>query len=118
MDKQTYESLIESEIQSAIARLLPHGGGATVTEVRLRSALDTLTTRIASHTRSYELMGIRNSEELAAEWGISVRGVRKHIAALHKHFGIGRKVGRDWLLSTSEAESHRPPGKGRPRNAG
>lgn len=108
MDKQSYESLIESEIQSAVERLLPHGGGATITEVCLRSALDVLAQRIASHTRSYELLGIRSSDELAIEWNVSKRRVQAHIQSLHERFGIGRKVGRDWMLSADEAERHRP----------
>lgn len=108
MDKQQYESLIESEIRSTVNRLLPHGGGATITEARLRSALDALAQQIASHTRSYELLGIRSSDELAAEWNVSKRRVQAHIQSLHERFGVGRKFGRDWFLSAEEAERHRP----------
>lgn len=107
MDKQSYESLIESEIQSTIARLLAQGSG-TINEVRLRSALDALAQRIASHTRSYELLGIRSSDDLALEWNVSKRRVQAHIQSLHERFGVGRKFGRDWFLSAEEAERHRP----------
>lgn len=116
MNKQSYESLIEQEIDSTIEHLLPHGGGATITETRLRSALDALATRIANHTRAYELLGIRTSDEMAEEWGVSKRRAQAHIATLHDRFGVGRKVGRDWLLSADEAERHPPrPGAGRPK---
>lgn len=118
MDKQSYESLIEQEIDSTIEHLLPHGGGATITETRLRSALGTLATRIANHTRAYELLGIRTSDEMAEEWGVSTRRAQAHIAALHDRFGVGRKVGRDWLLSADEAERHPPRSTaGRPPKA-
>lgn len=108
MDKQSYENLVKQEIANTIERLLPHGGGATVTEIRLRTALDTLATRIANHTRAYELLGIRTSDEMAEEWGVSKRRAQAHIATLNMRFGVGRKVGRDWLLSADEAERHPP----------
>lgn len=108
MDKQSYESLINQEIANTIGRLLPHGGGATITETRLRTALDALAIRIANHTRAYELLGIRTSDEMAEEWGVSKRRAQAHIALLNARFGVGRKVGRDWLLSADEAERHPP----------
>lgn len=114
MDKQSYEQLIDQEIADVLAALIPHGGGATVTEVRLRSALAKLAQRVANHTRAYELLGIRTSEELAAEWGVTKRRVQAHIATLHERFGVGRKIGRDWVLSADEAARHRPGASGRP----
>lgn len=118
MNKQSYQNLVQQEITNTIDRLLPYGGGATITETRLRSALDALATRIASYTRSYELLGIRTSDEMAEEWGVTVRRAQAHIATLHARFGVGRKVGRDWLLSADEAERHPPrPGAGRPPKA-
>ena len=118
MDKQSYESLIQQEIADTLATLIPHGGGATVTEVRLRSALAKLAQRVASHTRAYELLGIRTSDELATEWGVSKRRVQTFIAQLHERSGVGRKIGRDWVLSADEAEHHRPGAPGRPPNKG
>lgn len=117
MNKQSYESLIEQEIQNTVDRLMPHGGGATITEHRLRSALDVLAQRIASHARAYELLGIRSSDELAEEWGVTKRRVQAHIAGLHERFGVGRKFGGIWCLSAEEAERHRPGPRGRPKNA-
>lgn len=116
MDKKLYQNLVQQEIANTIDRLLPHGGGATITETSLRSALDALATRIANHTRAYELLGIRTSDEMAIEWGVSKRRAQAHIATLHGRFGVGRKVGRDWLLSADEVERHPPrPSAGRPK---
>lgn len=115
MNAEQYQSLVQSEIQSTIDRLMPHGGDAAITEHRLRSALDVLAQRIANHTRAYELLGIRSSDELAAEWNVTKRRVQAHIAKLHERFGVGRKIGRDWFLSAAEAESHRPGQVGRPQ---
>ena len=115
MNKQQYESLAEQEIQSTIDRLMPHGGGATVTEHRLRSALDVLAQRIANHTSAYELLNIKSSDELAEEWGVTKRRVQAHISGLHERFRVGRKFGGIWCLSADEAEQHRPGPRGRPR---
>lgn len=115
MNKQQYEASIEQEVQSTIDRLLPHGGGATITEHRLRSALDILVQRIARDTRAYELLNIKSSDGLAEEWGVTKRRVQAHIAGLHERFGVGRKFGRDWFLSAAEAEQYRPGPAGRPR---
>lgn len=117
MNKQQYEALIIQEVQSTVDRLLPHGGGATVTEARLRGALDVLVQRIAGHTRTYELFNIRSSDDLTDEWNVGKRRVQAHITNLHNRLGIGRKVGRDWLLSADEAERYRPGPTGRPKAA-
>lgn len=116
MNREQYEVSIQQEIAATVDRLLPHGGGATVTEHRLRSALDVLAQRIANHTRAYELLGIRTSDELAAEWGVTKRRVQAHVQMLHERFGVGRKIGSVWMLSADEAERHRPGPAGRPRS--
>lgn len=99
-----------------IERLIPNGAGI-ITEPRLRQALDVLTQRIASNTRSYELLGIRTAEELADEWQVSRRRAQAFIANLHDRWGTGRKIGGVWCLSAEEALTHRPAANsGRPRS--
>ncbi len=115
MDKESYESLIAQHIQDAIANLLPHGNGANITESRLRAALGVLAERIASDTGSYELMNLKDSEELASIWGVSKRRVQTFVKEQNARWGVGRKVGRDWLLSADESERYRPAEPGRPR---
>ncbi len=114
MNRETYDQMNASEIDSAVNRLLPHGAGA-VTEPRLRQALTVLAQRIASNTRAYELLGIRTAEELAEEWGVSRRRAQAFIATLHERWGVGRKIGNMWCLSADEATTHRPAQPGRPR---
>lgn len=65
------------------------------------------------YKREIELL---STDELATKWAVSKRRVQAHIVTLHERFGVGRKVGRDWLLSADEAERHRPGSTGRPRN--
>ena len=108
MNRKQYETAIKQEIAATVDRLMPHGGGATVTEVRLRSALDTLAQRVASASRAYELLGVRTSEEMAEEWGVSERQSQAFIATLHERLGVGRNIGGTWVLSAAEAESYKP----------
>lgn len=115
MNRNVYDQMNEQAISEAIDRLIPNGAG-TVTDARLRHALSVLTTQIANNTRAYELLGIRTSEELAAEWQVSRRRAQAFIARLHERWGVGRKIGATWCLSADEAATHRPADKpGRPK---
>lgn len=115
MDKQSYESLIEQDIDKFIAALMPHGGGATITEQRLRLHLKTLVQQVASHAKAYELMNLMDTSEIAEAWGVSRRRVIAHVTMLNQRWGVGRKIGRDWLLTADEVERYKPTTGGRPR---
>jgi hypothetical protein len=116
MDRETYNHLNQAEIDRAVEQLIPDGAGV-VTDLRLRAALKVLVGSVASNTRAYELLGIKASEELAEEWGVSRRRTQKFIADLHERWGVGRKIGNVWCLSAAEAETHRPAQTGRPKKA-
>lgn len=74
--------------------------------------------KVIINARNYKPLEIYTSDEAAKMWGVTVRRAQAHIATLHARFGVGRKVGRDWLLSADEAERHPPrPGAGRPPKA-
>ncbi len=115
MNRETCDQMNASEIDNAIERIIPHGAG-TVTEPRLRQALNVLAQRIASNTRAYELLNIRTAEELAEEWGVSRRRAQAFIATLHERWGVGRKIGNMWCLSADEVATHRPAKPGRPKH--
>lgn len=115
MDKSTYDNMTQQAIDDAVDRLLPNGGGATVTEGRLRQTLAVLAQQVATATRAYELLGIRTSDELADEWRVSRRRAQAFIASLHDRWGVGRKIGGVWRLSAEEAATHRPAEPGRPK---
>lgn len=63
----------------------------------------------------YWKSGLKNSEALAQEWGVTKRRVQAHISYLNEHAQVGRKIGRDWYLTPEEAEQCRPGPRGRPR---
>ena len=115
MNKDGYESLIEQDVDKFVGALMPNGGGATITEQRLRLHLKALVAQIASHTRSYELMNLCDSDQLAEMWNVSKRRVQAHVSTLNERWGVGRKVGGTWLLSIDEAERYRPQSAGRPK---
>ena len=116
MNRQSYDATINQALDEVVERLMPHGGGATITEVRLRAALDVMAQRVATATRAYELLNILDTAQLAELWGVSERRVRAHVATLHDRFGFGREVHGRWMMTAEEAESHRPGPPGRPRN--
>lgn len=73
---------------------------------------------VVINARDYKPLEFRTSDEAAKMWGVTVRRAQAHIALLNARFGVGRKVGRDWLLSADEAERHPPrQGAGRPPKA-
>lgn len=116
MTKDSYDQLVQQEITAAVDRLMPYGGGAIVTEVRMRAALDVLVQRVASHTKAYELLGIRTTRDLAELWNVSERRAQVFVANLHARHDVGRKIGNVWCLSADEALNHRPnPIGGRPK---
>lgn len=117
MNRETYDRMNEQELQQAIDLLQQQFPALNGREVRLRSVLAPMVARIASHARAYELLGIRTADEMAAEWGVSTRRAQAFIAALHERHGVGRRIGKLWVLSADEAATHRPGAGGRPRAA-
>ena len=116
MNRKQYDSVIESELHQAISLLQQQFPALAGREVRIGSVLRPLVANVASHTRAHELLGLRTADELAEDWGVSVRRAQAFIASLHERFGVGRRIGKLWVLSPAEAESHRPGKPGRPKD--
>lgn len=116
MNKQQYTEAQDRELNEAINSLVKQFPQLVVREVRLRSILTKLQHSSASNTRAYELLGLRDSDELHHLWGVSMRRVTAHCQTLHERFGVGRKFGKTWVLTADEAGRHRPAAKaGRPK---
>ena len=105
MNRAQYDETQHAELDQAIAGLIEQFPQLTGREVRLRTILSKLQTRSASNSRAFELLNLRTADELAEEWGVSVRRAVAIIAHRHERFGIGRKFGRTWVLSDQEYES-------------
>jgi hypothetical protein len=102
VNKEAYEQMVEREIQDAIDRLMPHGGGATVTETRLRTVLDVVAKRVATATKAYHLLNLTTADDLAEQWGVSVRAIQRTAQRRHERFGAGRKIGNKWVFDVDE----------------
>ncbi len=116
MNKQQYNQLQAAELNEAINSLVEQFPQLSGREVRIQSILTKLQHSSASNTRAYELLGLRDSDELPYFRGVSMRRVTAHCQTLHERFGVGRKFGKTWVLTADEAERHRPAAKaGRPK---
>ncbi len=107
------DGLIAQSIDQAVTDLIPHGAGV-VHEHRLRHILNRVAQNAATAGAHAALLGLRDSDELAQDWGVSKRRAQAHCAHLHERWGVGRKAGNAWLLTAEEAEAHRPGPAGRP----
>jgi hypothetical protein len=105
MNRPQYDESQRAELDQAIAGLVEQFPALTGREVRLRTILSKLQQRSASNSRAFELLNIRTAEDLAPEWGVSVRRAQAIIAHRHERFGVGRKFGRTWALSAQEWKS-------------
>lgn len=117
MNREQYDQANGRELQEAINLLLQQFPALAGREVRLRSILAPLVTRVASNARDYELLGLRTADEMAVEWNVSTRRAQAFIADLHSRRGVGRRIGKLWVLSADEAARYRPGLGGRPRRS-
>jgi hypothetical protein len=115
MNEQSARSLYEQRINNLVESLLPNGAG-TLTETRLRTALSQIAQVAFSAGESYALLSLLTIDEVAEQFGVSVRRVRAIAKIKHEKFGIGYQVPgtNQWLFRPSEIESLRPGVVGRP----
>ena len=115
MDKAATDQMIEGEIQKMIDAFMPNGGGATMTEVRLRTALEHMAKKSFALGQSYALLNLKTCDDLASEFGVSLRRMQAIAKERHERFGVGFQArgNNPWLFSADEIESLRPgkPGK-------
>lgn len=116
MDKTSAEQIISGEIQKMIDAFIPHGGGATITEIRFRTALEKVGAQAFTIGQDYALTSLMTVEEVALTLGISERRVRAIAKNRHDRFGVGFQVpgSNTWLFRPEELESLRP-WSGKPR---
>lgn len=111
MNRDQFDQLIASAIAEAEESL----GEGRPSPTRLHHALSVLAQRVASATRSYELLNLRTVDDLAEEFGVTRQRIRALAKQRHERFGVGMKFGKSWLWSADEIETMRPAVSGRPR---
>lgn len=117
MDKTSHISIYQQKIDQLTESLLPNGAGS-ITEHRLRYALDQVAQTAFSQGESYALGSLLTTEQVAEIFGVSKRRVQAIARQKHDQFGIGFKIpgGKEtWLFRPEEIESLRPGKTGRPR---
>lgn len=110
------DAMINRRIDDLIDSHLPNGVG-TMTEIRLRSALQQVAQVAWQQAETNVLMNLLTIEQAAEMIGVSVRRMRAIAQARHERFGIGWKVPGTrgtWLFRPEEIEGLRPGPSGNP----
>lgn len=110
MIDQLYSDIVETEIEHAMDAMFPHGAGQT-THHRVKHQLDTVAQRAFQAGKTYALMGIMTSSDVAEHFGITERRARALIQNRHERFGVGMKAGREWLVHRDELLQLEPDAK-------
>lgn len=112
MNKETYTSIIEQEIQKAMDAMFPHGAGQT-THAHVKHWLDTISKIAFSQGEMYALMSLLTVQDVAEQFDISPRRVRAIAKNRHERFGIGWQVPgtNQWLFRPEELNVLEPEEK-------
>jgi hypothetical protein len=102
-------------IDSLIHSMLPNGAGPLSAQ-RLRTALDQVAHGAYQQGRSDALLSLRTAQDAADAWRVSPQRARAYIANRHERYGMGLRVGREWLLTQEEIDAY-PPDAHRTRPA-
>lgn len=111
--------VVNGKIQTLIDSLLPNGAG-TMTEIRLKTALEQVAQVAFSEGKNYGLSGLLSAEEVAERLGVNRRRALFLIKERHERFGVGRMIGSaTWTVHVDELPMLQPGPvgwkKGRPR---
>jgi hypothetical protein len=107
MIDRLYSDTVEIEIWRAMNAMFPHGAGQT-THHRVKHNLDTVARRAFQAGKTYALLGLMTSSDVAEHFDISKRRARALIQNRHERFGVGMKAGREWLVHRDELPQLQP----------
>lgn len=120
MDKIAHMQIIKDRIARQVEAFLPNGAG-TMTETRLRHALEAVAQEAFSQGEAYALMNLLTVRDAADRLGVSYSRMRALIRNRHERFGVGMKISEGnrttWLIRESELEQLQPGPSGRPSKA-
>ncbi len=102
--------IIADRIAQLVESLLPHGGG-TMTEQRLRMALEKVAHVAYTEGVADGLRSLRTADDAAEAWDVTLQRACTHIRRLHERWGVGAKVAGVWLLTQAEIEQNAPDPK-------
>ena len=89
---------------------------ATLSRERVAHVMRGVAQHAATMGRDEALLSLKTTHDLAREWGVSLRRAQAIVKHANARWGVGMRVGRDWIVTSEEAERIRPGEPGRPRN--
>jgi len=107
MDKN---DLITRNIEEAISSMFPHGAGRAP-HTRVRHYLEQIAHVAFREGRNHALLGIMTAADVAEHFGVSERRARALIQNRHERFGVGMRVGNQWLVHRDELPELEPDEK-------
>lgn len=116
MIDRLYDDVVEREIAQAMIAMFPHGAG-TVSHHRVAHHLEHVAKRAFEAGKSYALMGLMTSDDVAEHFGVSKRRANALIKNRHERFGAGMRFGNQWLIHRDELDSITPLEKHNPRQS-
>lgn len=87
---------------------------AAVSPAKLKHFLQTIAQIAYREGRNDALMGLMDSQQVANEFGVSVRRAQVLMKKYHEQHGGGMKIEGGWLIARDELENIRPGKTGRP----
>ena len=93
--------IITSEIEQQILALFPHGAGRA-SHAPVQHALEAVAQKAFQQGKSHALLGLMTAQDVAGHFGVSPRRARALIRNRHERFGVGMRVGREWLVHRDE----------------
>ena len=98
---------IQAQIEALVASF-----GHSVSETRLRHALETIAQYAYNEGKHDALSGLMSVDDVAIELGVSRRRANALIQNRHERFGTGMQIGKNtWAIHRDELEQLRPDTK-------
>ena len=104
------DTITQDRINRLIEAITPQGA-ATITETKLRHALEQIAQVAYTQGEINSLMGLLTIQDVAEHYGISERRARALAANRHEKFGAGMKVEGGWIFRPEELSGLAPDEK-------
>lgn len=101
--------IISQEIEKIISET-----ATAVSPTKLKHFLQTIAQVAYREGRNDALMGLMDSQQVANEFGVSLRRAQSLLKKYHERHGGGIKIEGGWLIARDELENIRPGKTGRP----
>ena len=90
--------------------MFPHGAGRAP-HTRVLRHLEQIAQIAFRVGRNHALMGLMTAADVAEHFGVSERRARALIQNRHERFGVGMRVGNQWLVHRDELGNLEPDEK-------